>query len=141
MEKSANAEFFSGSSAKTPERYIKIRNHILDIWERIQPAYVTKTAARNGLRDCGDVNVIGRVHQFLESIGAINVGHAVVQRPPRPPTKRKASDAAETFARAPTFRCERARRHVVAVRRSFSRFALLLFASARRGLLCPSCRC
>lgn len=59
--------------AKTPERYLKIRNHILDYWEKHRPQYVSKTACRKGLKDCGDVNAIGRVHAYLEKTGAINV--------------------------------------------------------------------
>lgn len=74
-ERKSNPEWFKpGSKASTPERYMKIRNHILECWQAEKPQYVTKTAARRGLRDCGDVNAIGRVHAYLESIGAINVG-------------------------------------------------------------------
>lgn len=51
---------------------LKIRNHILNVWKSIKPAYVTKTSIRQGLKQCGDVNCIGRIHQFLEQIGAIN---------------------------------------------------------------------
>ena len=84
MEREANPEFFSGSSAKTPERYIKIRNHILHMWSRVQPSYLSKTASRSGLRDCGDVNVIGRVHAYLEMIGAINTGFETAAAALRP---------------------------------------------------------
>lgn len=31
-EKQAIPEFFEGRPAKTPERYLKIRNHILEQW-------------------------------------------------------------------------------------------------------------
>lgn len=31
-EKQAISEFFEGRPAKTPERYLKIRNHILEQW-------------------------------------------------------------------------------------------------------------
>ncbi|KAJ3042563.1 Myb-like, SWIRM and MPN domains 1 [Rhizophlyctis rosea] len=60
---------------KTPDRYIKIRNHIIQCWEGVKPKYLTKTAVRPGLRGEGDVNAIGRVHDYLEMIGVINVGH------------------------------------------------------------------
>ena len=73
-EKIANMEFFLGRSPKTPERYMKIRNYILDAWEQTKPSYLYKTSLRTGLKNCGDVNSIGRVHSFLEDIGAINVG-------------------------------------------------------------------
>lgn len=63
-----------GRALKTPERYMKIRNYILDMWEKTKPNYLFKTAVRGGLRNCGDVNSIGRVHAFLEDIGAINEG-------------------------------------------------------------------
>lgn len=29
---------------------------------------------RPGLKNCGDVNCIGRIHAYLESVGAINFG-------------------------------------------------------------------
>ena len=67
-------EFFMGRALKTPERYMKIRNYILEMWEKTKPNFLFKTAVRSGLRNCGDVNSIGRVHAFLEDIGAINEG-------------------------------------------------------------------
>lgn len=72
IEIRANQEFFEGNTVKTPERYLRIRNHIIRAWHPNHDRYVTKTSIRRGLRDCGDVNAIGRVHQFLELIGAIN---------------------------------------------------------------------
>jgi hypothetical protein len=72
IEIRANAEFFEGNSVKTPERYLRIRNHIIRASHPNRDRYVTKTSVRRGLRDCGDVNAIGRIHQFLELIGAIN---------------------------------------------------------------------
>ena len=90
-ERTANIEFFMGRSPKTPDRYVKIRNYILDMWERTQPNYLYKTSLRAGLRNCGDVNSIGRVHCFLEDVGAINVGCS-----DRPPTRtRHRSEASE----------------------------------------------
>ncbi|KAJ1654677.1 hypothetical protein IWQ61_005431 [Dispira simplex] len=72
MEKLAIPEFFTGKSNKSPDRYLKIRNYILNAWQNCQPRYLTKTVVRPGLRDCGDVNAIGRVHSYLEQVGAIN---------------------------------------------------------------------
>ena len=34
-EKQAIPEFFEGRSSKTPERYLKIRNYILDQWYKL----------------------------------------------------------------------------------------------------------
>lgn len=62
-----------GKAAKTPERYKRIRNHILKCWRETRPRYLTKTAGRKNLADCGDVNAVGRIHSYLESIQAINV--------------------------------------------------------------------
>ncbi|KAI8509679.1 Myb-like, SWIRM and MPN domains 1 [Branchiostoma belcheri] len=73
-EKEVHKEFFDGRQTKTPERYLKIRNHLLDCWDRCKPDYLRKTVARAGLRNCGDVNCIGRIHGYLERIGAINFG-------------------------------------------------------------------
>ncbi|KAI9500835.1 hypothetical protein BX070DRAFT_237412 [Coemansia spiralis] len=73
------SEFFQGKSSKTPSRYMHIRNHIVAEWQRTKPTYLTKIRARAGLKNCGDVNAIGRVHQFLEDSSVINVG-AVRQR-------------------------------------------------------------
>ncbi|NWX16700.1 MYSM1 deubiquitinase, partial [Aegotheles bennettii] len=82
-EKQAFPEFFEGRQAKTPERYLKIRNHILNQWERRKPKYLNKTSVRPGLKNCGDVNCIGRIHTYLELVGAINFGceQAVYNRP------------------------------------------------------------
>eukprot|EP00026_Physarum_polycephalum_P000623 Phypoly_transcript_00624.p1 GENE.Phypoly_transcript_00624~~Phypoly_transcript_00624.p1 ORF type:complete len:724 (+),score=178.63 Phypoly_transcript_00624:157-2328(+) len=79
-EMAGNREFFCGNSAKTPERYLKIRNTIVDQWLKHKPKYLSKTSVRTSLKDCGDVNAIGRVHEFLELTGAINFG---ADRPPR----------------------------------------------------------
>ncbi|XP_065306000.1 histone H2A deubiquitinase MYSM1-like isoform X3 [Dermacentor albipictus] len=73
-EKMVHSEFFSGSSSKTPERYLRIRNFIIDAWNSQKPRYLNKTQARQGLKNCGDVNCIGRIHDYLEQIGAINFG-------------------------------------------------------------------
>ncbi|XP_034036318.1 histone H2A deubiquitinase MYSM1 isoform X2 [Thalassophryne amazonica] len=82
-EKQAIPEFFEGRSSKTPERYLKIRNYIVDQWVKIKPKYLNKTSVRPGLKNCGDVNCIGRIHTYLELIGAINFNceQAVYKRP------------------------------------------------------------
>ncbi|KAM5148967.1 deubiquitinase MYSM1 isoform 2-T2 [Mantella aurantiaca] len=82
-EKQAIPEFFEGRIAKTPERYLRIRNYILDRWKNSKPNYLNKTSVRPGLKNCGDVNCIGRIHTYLELIGAINFGceQAVYNRP------------------------------------------------------------
>lgn len=74
VEKFMLSEFFTGSPTKTPERYIKIRNHITAMWNQFKPSYLSKTAARHGLKKCGDVNSISRVHLTLENLGVINFG-------------------------------------------------------------------
>ncbi|XP_061635981.1 histone H2A deubiquitinase MYSM1 isoform X1 [Phyllopteryx taeniolatus] len=82
-EKQAIPEFFEGRPSKTPERYLKIRNYILDQWLKRKPKYLNKTSVRPGLKNCGDVNCIGRIHTYLELIGAINFNceQAVYNRP------------------------------------------------------------
>lgn len=80
-----NPEWFKQKYSKTPDRYLKIRNHMLACWKLVKPKYLTKTSSRKGLKDCGDVNAIGRVHEYLESIGAINVD--CVTSAPRPPRR------------------------------------------------------
>ncbi|KAF4070882.1 hypothetical protein AMELA_G00278540 [Ameiurus melas] len=84
-EKQAIPEFFEGRLSKTPERYLKIRNYILDQWEKSKPKYLNKTSVRPGLKNCGDVNCIGRIHTYLELIGAINFNceQAIYNRPRR----------------------------------------------------------
>ncbi|KAJ2646871.1 hypothetical protein GGH99_008021, partial [Coemansia sp. RSA 1285] len=72
-ERRGCAEFFVGRANKTPERYLRIRNHMVQQWRAARPQYLTKIAARAGLRNCGDVNAIGRVHSYLEAAGVINV--------------------------------------------------------------------
>ncbi|KAK3735417.1 hypothetical protein QZH41_016867, partial [Actinostola sp. cb2023] len=81
LEKAWNQEFFMGRSLKTPSRYMKIRNHIMEMWDKCKPNYLYKTSVRTGLRNCGDVNSIGRVHAFLEDIGAINMGCSEKPKP------------------------------------------------------------
>lgn len=76
MEKYFQPEFFQGRPTKTPQRYLKIRDFIVNTWNEIRPIYVSKTTVRNGLKHCGDVNCISRIHCMLEQIGAINFGHA-----------------------------------------------------------------
>ncbi|XP_039590661.1 histone H2A deubiquitinase MYSM1 isoform X1 [Polypterus senegalus] len=82
-EKQAIPEFFEGRPSKTPERYLRIRNYILEQWKKCHPKYLNKTSVRPGLKNCGDVNCIGRIHTYLELVGAINFGceQAVYNRP------------------------------------------------------------
>ncbi|XP_042325095.1 deubiquitinase MYSM1 isoform X2 [Sceloporus undulatus] len=115
-EKQAIPEFFVGRQAKTPERYLKIRNYILDQWERIKPKYLNKTSVRPGLKNCGDVNCIGRIHTYLELIGAINFGcdQAVYNRPQntdkiRPREGKDAIDAYQFVQRLQSMRTRRRR--------------------------------
>ncbi|XP_012971953.1 deubiquitinase MYSM1 isoform X3 [Mesocricetus auratus] len=98
-EKQAIPEFFEGRQTKTPERYLKIRNYILDQWEICKPKYLNKTSVRPGLKNCGDVNCIGRIHTYLELIGAINFGceQAIYNRP-QPVDKVRMSDRKDAEA-------------------------------------------
>lgn len=73
-EKTIHWDFFEGRPSKTPERYMKIRNSIINEWRRVKPRYLTKTSVRPSLKNCGDVNCISRVHAYLELTGAINFG-------------------------------------------------------------------
>lgn len=73
-EKIVHWDFFEGRPSKTPERYMKIRNSIINEWRRVKPRYLTKTSVRPSLKNCGDVNCISRVHAYLELTGAINFG-------------------------------------------------------------------
>lgn len=73
LEKFFHSEFFMQRTTKTPERYLKIRNHIINMWiTQAKPNYLSKTTARSGLKNCGDVNCISRIFSMLEQIGAIN---------------------------------------------------------------------
>ncbi|CAH1976815.1 unnamed protein product [Acanthoscelides obtectus] len=60
-----------------------IRNTILKNWRSVKPKYLTKTTCRCILKKSGDVNSIGRIHTYLEQIGAINFGceQVVYERP------------------------------------------------------------
>ncbi|XP_023558440.1 histone H2A deubiquitinase MYSM1 isoform X3 [Octodon degus] len=116
-EKQAIPEFFEGRQTKTPERYLKIRNYILDQWETRKPKYLNKTSVRPGLKNCGDVNCIGRIHTYLELIGAINFGceQAVYNRP-QPVDKvrvRDRRDAVEAYQLAQRLQSMRTRRRRV----------------------------
>ncbi|XP_056388924.1 LOW QUALITY PROTEIN: deubiquitinase MYSM1 [Hyla sarda] len=116
-EKQAISEFFEGRQAKTPERYLRIRNYILDQWKNCKPNYLNKTSVRPGLKNCGDVNCIGRIHTYLELIGAINFGceQAVYNRP-RPVDKTKCKmgkDTLEAYELAHRLQSMRTRRRRV----------------------------
>lgn len=116
-EKQAISEFFEGRQAKTPERYLRIRNYILDQWKNCKPNYLNKTSVRPGLKNCGDVNCIGRIHMYLELIGAINFGceQAVYNRPrPLDRTKSKmGKDTLEAYELAHRLQSMRTRRRRV----------------------------
>uniref|UniRef100_A0A6A7FU35 Myb-like, SWIRM and MPN domain-containing protein 1 n=1 Tax=Hirondellea gigas TaxID=1518452 RepID=A0A6A7FU35_9CRUS len=73
-EKLIHCEYFVNKGVKTPERYLKIRNAIIDVWRQNKPNYVGKTSARTSLKNCGDVNSIGKIHEYLEKKGAVNFG-------------------------------------------------------------------
>ncbi|EKX37195.1 hypothetical protein GUITHDRAFT_145154 [Guillardia theta CCMP2712] len=75
-EKQAVPEFFCGRPIKTPERYLDIRKHLQRLWLSQKPRYLKKSSCL-GIK--GDVNAIGRVHAYLETIGVINVGHISAQ--------------------------------------------------------------
>ncbi|XP_003741585.2 histone H2A deubiquitinase MYSM1 [Galendromus occidentalis] len=100
FEQEANPDYFNGKSAqKNPDRYLRIRNHILVQWRKQKPNYLNKTTSRIGLKNCGDVNCIGLIHDYLEKIGAINFGcekptnkedkRGTIKSPPAPPNTRK----------------------------------------------------
>ncbi|KAG1533173.1 hypothetical protein G6F51_012750 [Rhizopus arrhizus] len=101
-EKKGNAEWFMGKAAKTPERYKRIRNHILKCWRETRPRYLTKTAGRKNLADCGDVNAVGRIHSYLESIQAINVDCITTPTVRKRPV-RKNEDGANKKKRRPGY--------------------------------------
>ncbi|XP_078263436.1 histone H2A deubiquitinase MYSM1 isoform X2 [Rhinoraja longicauda] len=117
-EKQAIPEFFEGRSSKTPERFLKIRNYILDQWDKCKPKYLNKTSVRPGLKNCGDVNCIGRIHTYLELIGAINFGceQAVYNRPrpaDRTRNREEGKDSVQTYMLAQRLQSMRTRRRRV----------------------------
>ncbi|PIK44006.1 Histone H2A deubiquitinase MYSM1 [Apostichopus japonicus] len=76
-EKSLNPDFFlpmDRPRTKTPEKYLKIRNFFVNLWESSKPAYISKTIIRGSMRNYGDVTTISRIHKNLEELGLINVG-------------------------------------------------------------------
>ncbi|XP_062610291.1 deubiquitinase MYSM1-like, partial [Saccostrea cucullata] len=91
QEHQIHADFFDGRPSKTPERYLRIRNYILETWAKCKPGYLNKTCVRPGLKNCGDVNCIGRIHAFLECTGAINFGceQACYNQASKRPRKRR----------------------------------------------------
>uniref|UniRef100_A0A3Q2FYB7 Myb-like, SWIRM and MPN domain-containing protein 1 n=1 Tax=Cyprinodon variegatus TaxID=28743 RepID=A0A3Q2FYB7_CYPVA len=95
-EKQAIPEFFEGRPSKTPERYLKIRNYILD-QRRSKPKYLNKTSVRPGLKNCGDVNCIGRIHTYLELIGAINFNCQAVYNRPKLVDRSKSKEGKEVL--------------------------------------------
>lgn len=90
-------EFFSGRTRYSPHNYITIRDTILKLWNEKKPGHVNKVILRPILKKTsGNVNNIGKIHKYLETIGAINFGSNLVwwkcrrrkvpiYRPPRTP--------------------------------------------------------
>nr|CAH7745472.1 unnamed protein product [Callosobruchus chinensis] len=108
LEKVIHNDYFQGK-VKTPERYMYIRNNILKNWRSLKPKYLSKTTCRNSLKKTGDVNSIGRIHTYLEQIGAINYGceQVVYTRPISklifvPLTSKEKNDKKRTVPRVPT---------------------------------------
>lgn len=98
LERNSIPEFFRTSGrkykVKTPERYLIIRNGIINLWrEKYAPygRYMNKLACRKALLDGikGDSGCFSRVHAFLESVGAINQGLSRQKAKGKPLSKRK----------------------------------------------------
>ncbi|GAT93586.1 hypothetical protein CL6EHI_087430 [Entamoeba histolytica] len=64
-EMAENQEFFMGRNTKTPERYMTIRNQIIDMWNETKPNYLSKTQVRLKMKDCGDVNAIYKQAKYV----------------------------------------------------------------------------
>lgn len=47
---------------------------MINMWLTQKPKYLHKTSSRQGLKNCGDVNDVVRIHQLLEQMGVINFG-------------------------------------------------------------------
>lgn len=125
-EQQGCSEFFIGRARKTPERYLMIRNHMVQKWEHTKPLYLTKLQARKGLKGCGDVNAIGRVHAFLEQAGIINQGATKTYvRRGRPPAAKRPLSSDDDEEAIPSKRRTRSThdghviRHDVVERRGF----------------------
>ncbi|KAI7886663.1 hypothetical protein K492DRAFT_203184 [Lichtheimia hyalospora FSU 10163] len=83
------AEWFQQKNRiKTPERYLGIRNYIIQQWNANKPNYVNKTEARRGLINGGDVNAIGRIHDYLTEARVINV-NCIQQKIRKAPTRKR----------------------------------------------------
>ncbi|BET02246.1 Myb-like, SWIRM and MPN domains 1 [Nesidiocoris tenuis] len=67
-------EFFGAgrNRAALLQRYLKIRSHVVSLWNVQKPKYVKKSLVRQGLRTVSDVNVLNRIHAYLEQKGIIN---------------------------------------------------------------------
>ena len=73
-EKKVHFQFFNGNKICTPERYVKIRNGILRIWNNSKPNPIKQFECRIKLNaiiriDC---KVLGKVFRYLESQKLIN---------------------------------------------------------------------
>lgn len=83
------AEWFQQKNRiKTPERYLGIRNYIIQQWNANKPNYLNKTEARRGLINGGDVNAIGRIHDYLTEARVINV-NCIQQKVRKAPTRKR----------------------------------------------------
>lgn len=83
------AEWFQQKNKiKTPERYLGIRNYIIQQWHANKPNYLNKSEARRGLINGGDVNAIGRIHDYLTEARVINV-NCIQQKIRKAPTRKR----------------------------------------------------
>ena len=107
-EKKANPQFFNGNKNKSPDKYLKMRNSIINCWMDSKPAYLTKQAARMAMSwYCGDVNAISRVHDYLEQAGVINFGCTQEPRRGRPSRGRSSQERVKPATRSIDFDVER----------------------------------
>ena len=82
IEKRSLPEFFDKrSTSKTPESYLRARNHMINKWRESAPQPVSFTNFRKEL--AGDAAALMRVFNFLEQWGLLNFGSSQQQHEQR----------------------------------------------------------
>ncbi|XP_044763621.1 histone H2A deubiquitinase MYSM1-like [Coccinella septempunctata] len=74
LERYVFSEFLSQTTnEKSTENYLKLRNHIIFIWNYKKPNYLTKGDIQKGYKPSVR-GTLCKIHNFLEQIGVINYG-------------------------------------------------------------------
>ncbi|KAL4222225.1 Myb-like [Mactra antiquata] len=71
-EKEINSDIFEGRRDNNKEMYLKIRNCMIQTWQKQKPLYLSISQVKQEMNDIEDDVLIPRLHKYLECKGVIN---------------------------------------------------------------------